>query len=154
MSILAHRRGFTRPGFGTLTAGLLLVTTIGAIAALDSQIEVFGFGDAGPDARSFPRAALWLLAAVLTLRLIRNLRVPDAAFGGPSRLGRAMAVAVGTAVALWAMPQVGFLIGASGLGILVALLLGERRILLLALPVAVAALVTYGGRHGLNIPLP
>ena len=154
MSIFAHRRGFARPGFGTLTAGLLLVTTVGAIAALDSQIEVFGFGDAGPDARSFPRAALWLLAAVLALRLARNLRVQDATFGGMSRLGRALAVAATSAVALWAMPLVGFLVAASGLGIVVALLLGERRIVLLALPVAVAALVTYGGRHGLNIPLP
>lgn len=148
------RGGFARPGFRTLTAGLLLAATLWAVFALDSQIQIFGFGDAGPDARSFPRVALWLLAAVVALRLILSLRTEDASLGGTLRLRRVLAVVASTAAALWAMPQFGFFAGAASAGIVVAIILGERRPMLLGLPVIVAAVVAYGGRHGLSIPLP
>jgi hypothetical protein len=146
--------GFDRPGFRLLTTGLLLAAALGAIAVLDQQIEVFGFGDIGPDARSFPRVVLWLLAAVLALRLILNLRSPDTPLGSPVRLGRVLAVLACTAAALWLMPRFGFFIGAAGAGIVVALVLGEKRPLPMILPVLIAAIVAYGGRHGLGIPLP
>jgi hypothetical protein len=146
--------GFARPGFRLLTTGLMLAAALGAIAVLDQQIEIFGFGDSGPDARSFPRMALWLLAAVLALRLILGLRQADAPLGRPVRLGRVLAVAAATALALWLMPRAGFFVGAAGAGIVVALVLGEKRLPALILPFFIAAIVAYGGRHGLNIPLP
>lgn len=146
--------GFARPGFRLLTAGLFLAATVAAIVTLGQQIEVFGFGDVGPDARSFPRGALWLLAAVLILRLALCLRGPEMPLGDPVRLGRVLAVAACTAIALWLIPTVGFFIAAAGAGIVVALVLGEKRPLPLLLPVLVAGIVAYGGRHGLSIPLP
>ena len=149
-----ERGGLARPGFATLTTGLLLAAALGALAVLNAQIEVFGFGASGPDARSFPRAALWLVAAVLALRLVLGLRRADTPLGRPARLARVLAVAAATALALWLMPRVGFFAGAAGAGIVVALVLGERRPLPLILPVLIAGLVAYGGRHGLNIPLP
>lgn len=149
-----QRDGFARPGVRTLTAGFVLAAAMGALYTLESQIEVFGFGAAGPDARSFPSAALWLLAMVATLRMVLSLRTEDAPLGSPARLGRVLAATASCAVALWAMPQVGFFVGAAGTGIVVTLVLGERRPLVLALPLIVAAVVAYGGRHGLSIPLP
>jgi len=146
--------GLARPGFRTLTAGLLLTAALWAVFALNSQIQVFGFGDAGPDARSFPRLVLWLLAGAVALRLILSLRIEDAPLGDMSRLGRVLAVTASTALALWAMRQFGFFAGAAGAGFVVAIVLGERRPLLLGLPLIVAAIVAYGGRHGLSIPLP
>ena len=80
--------------------------TIAAILMLDSQIEVFGFGAAGPDARRFPRMILWLLAGVLTLRQILGLRA-----GGLPGLGRVLAIAAVTAAVLSAMPHLSFLVG-------------------------------------------
>lgn len=149
-----QRGGFAHPGFRTLTAGLLLAAAAWGLYSLDSQIQVFGFGAAGPDARSFPRVALWLLAAVAALRLVLGLRAEDTPLGNRARLGRVLAVTASCAVALWAMPQTRFFIGAAGAGIVVALVLGERRPLLLGLPLVVAAVVVYGARHGLRIPLP
>lgn len=154
MSTNGNGDGFARPGFRTLTASLLLAATLSALTVLDTQIEVFGFGDSGPDARSFPRAVLWLLAAVVALRLVLSLRSADAPLGTPTRLGRVMAVTLGTVAALWVMPHYGFLVGATGVGIVVAVMLGEKRPVMLALPVIVAVVVAYGGRHGLSIPLP
>jgi hypothetical protein len=154
LSTTGHGRGFARPGFRTLTAGLLLAAALWAILDLNNQIEVFGFGDAGPDARSFPRVALWLLATVLAFRLILSLFAQDAPLGGMARLGRVLAVTASAAAALWAMPHLGFFAGAAGAGVVVAIVLGERRPLLLGLPLIVAAIVAYGGRHGLSIPLP
>jgi FtsH-binding integral membrane protein len=146
--------GIAHSGFRTLTAGLLLAAAVWGLYNLESQIQVFGFGASGPDARSFPRLALWLLAAVVALRLVLSLRSEDIPLGNPVRLGRVLAVTASSAAALWVMPQVGFFFGAAGAGIVVALTLGERRPLLLVLPLIVAAVVTLGGRHGLNIPLP
>lgn len=92
---------------------------------------------------------LWLLARVLTLRQILGLRA-----GGLPGLGRVLAIAAVTAAVLSAMPHLSFLVGSAGVGIGVAIMLGERRLLPLGLPLIVAAVVTYGGRHGLGIPLP
>ncbi|WP_417211165.1 tripartite tricarboxylate transporter TctB family protein [Antarctobacter sp.] len=154
MSTDRHRGGWARPGFFSVTGSLILAAALSALYLLDSQIEVFGFGDAGPDARSFPRAALWLLAGTVALRLVMRLRTQDTPLQPPRRLGRVLAVTACTGAALLAMPQFGFFAGAAGAGIVVALVLGERRPLMLCLPVIVAAIVAYGGRHGLNIPLP
>jgi len=148
------RGGFTRPGFRLLTTGLLLAAGFAAIAMVNQQIEVFGFGDTWPDARSFPRAALWLLTAVLALRLGLSLRSVDTPLGSPARLGRVLAVVACTGGALWLMPDFGFFIGAAGAGIVVTLVLGEKRPLLLILPILIAAIFAYGGRHGLSMPLP
>ncbi|MAB04405.1 MAG: hypothetical protein CML50_00070 [Rhodobacteraceae bacterium] len=154
MSTNGRGGGIAHSGFRTLTAGLLLAAAVWGLYNLESQIQVFGFGASGPDARSFPRLALWLLAAVVALRLVLSLRSEDIPLGNPVRLGRVLAVTASSAAALWVMPQVGFFFGAAGAGIVVALTLGERRPLLLVLPLIVAAVVTLGGRHGLNIPLP
>lgn len=143
--------GFARPGFRTLT--VLLAAAAWGLVSLDSQIEIFGFGASGPDARSFPRVALWLLAAVAALRLILCLRTEDTPLG-LSRLGRVLTLTASCAAALWAIPHIGFFFGAAGVGIVVALVLGERRPLLLGLPLVIAAVVTFGGRYGLSIPLP
>ena len=148
------RGGFARPGFRLLTTGLLLAAGFAAIAMVNQQIEVFGFGDTWPDARSFPRAALWLLTAVLALRLGLSLRSVDTPLGSPARLGRVLAVVASTGGALWLMPDFGFFIGAAGAGIVVTLVLGEKRPLLLILPILIAAIFAYGGRHGLSMPLP
>ena len=145
--------GFSRPGFRTLTASLLLVAALWALYALDSQIQVFSFGESGPDARSFPRAVLWLLVVVVALRLALSLRREDAALSAWPLLRVLVVVAV-CILALWAMPVVGFLAGAAGAGVIVSLVLGERKPLMLSLPLLVAAVVAYGGQHGLNIPLP
>ena len=56
------------------------------------------------------------------------------------KLGSRRMVFIGTAMA--------------GAGFVVAIVLGERRPLLLGLPLIVAAIVADGGRHGLSIPLP
>ena len=154
MSTNGRGGGIAHSGFRTLTAGLLLAAAVWGLYNLESQIQVFGFGASGPDARSFPRLALWLPAAVVALRLVLSLRSEDIPLGNPVRLGRVLAVTASSAAALWVMPQVGFFFGAAGAGIVVALTLGERRPLLLVLPLIVAAVVTLGGRHGLNIPLP
>ena len=154
MSTNGRGGGIAHSGFRTLTAGLLLAAAVWGLYNLESQIQVFGFGASGPDARSFPRLALWLLAAVVALRLVLSLRSEDIPLGNPVRLGRVLAVTASSAAALWVMPQVGFFFGAAGAGIVVALTLGERRPLLLVLPLIVAAVVTFGGRHGLSIPLP
>ena len=153
MSTNGNGGGLARPGFRSLTAGLLLAATACGLYTLNSQIEVFGFGASGPDARSFPRVALWMLAAVVALRLILSLRQEDDTLSA-SRLRRVNIVAASAALALWAMPRIGFFAGAAGMGIVVALILGERKPLLLGLPIVVAAIVAYGGHHGLNIPLP
>lgn len=153
MSVKGFGGGLARPGFRTLTTGLLLAAALWALYALDSQIQVFSFGDAGPDARSFPRVVLWLLAAVVALRLVLSLRREDDAFR-LRPLGRVLAVVAVTILALWLMPTVGFFAGAAGAGIVVSLVLGERKPLMLGLPLVVAAIVAFGGQHGLNIPLP
>ena len=97
--------GFSRPGFRTLTASLLLVAALWALYALDSQIQVFSFGESGPDARSFPRAVLWLLVAVVALRLVLSLRREDAALRAWPLLRVLVVVAV-CILALWAIPVV------------------------------------------------
>ncbi|WP_040607879.1 tripartite tricarboxylate transporter TctB family protein [Oceanicola sp. S124] len=153
MSAKSSGGGVSRPGFRTLTASLLLAAALWALQALDSQIQVFSFGESGPDARSFPRGVLWLLVAVVALRLVLSLRREDAALrAGP--LLRVLAVVAVCILALWSMPTVGFLAGAAGAGVIVSLVLGERKPLMLGLPLLVSAVVAYGGQHGLNIPLP
>lgn len=155
MTAETTRGGFSRPGFRALTGGILLVGALGALYVLNAQIQVFSLGDAGPSARSFPRWALWVLAAAVLLRLVLSLRVPEIHFGPLRRSGRVLIVTLSTAAALWTMPQFGFFVGAAVAGIVATLAMGERRpLLLIGLPLLVAALVGYGARHGLSIPLP
>ncbi|MFV0662784.1 tripartite tricarboxylate transporter TctB family protein [Denitromonas sp.] len=149
------RGGPSRPDFQALTCGILLVGALGALYVLNAQIQVFGFGDAGPSARSFPRVALWVLAAAVVIRLAQSLRRPDVAFGSLRQIGGVLIVTLSTAAALWSMPRFGFFGGAAVAGIVATLAMGERRpSLLIGLPLLVAAIVAYGGRHGLSIPLP
>ena len=108
MSTNGRGGGIAHSGFRTLTAGLLLAAAVWGLYNLESQIQVFGFGASGPDARSFPRLALWLLAAVVALRLVLSLRSEDIPLGNPVRLGRVLAVTASSAAALWVMPQVGW----------------------------------------------
>ena len=149
------RGGFLRPGFRTLTGTVLLTGALAAIFTLDAQIQIFGFGDSGPDARSFPRLVLWALAGVVALRLILSVRAAEAPLGPRHRIGRVLGLIFVTGLALWSMPRFGFFPGAALAGIATTVALGERRpLLVMGLPVLVAAIVAYGGRHGLTIPLP
>ena len=99
MSTNGRGGGIAHSGFRTLTAGLLLAAAVWGLYNLESQIQVFGFGASGPDARSFPRLPLWLLAAVVALRLVLSLRSEDIPLGNPVRLGRVLAVTASSAAA-------------------------------------------------------
>lgn len=155
MSTETNRGGVIRPGFRTFTGAVLLTGAIAAVATLDTQIEVFGFGDSGPDARSFPRLAFGLLAGVMALRLVLSFRQADTAMVPIHKMARVLGVIVVTGAALWSMPRFGFFPGAALAGIVATLALGERRpLLVVGLPVVIALITAYGGRYLLNIPLP
>ncbi|WP_413206128.1 tripartite tricarboxylate transporter TctB family protein [Rhodospirillum sp. A1_3_36] len=147
----------SRFGIRTLTSGGLLVGALAGLALLDRQIPLFGFGDQGPDARSFPRLALGALALALVIRMGLGLArgATDAPIGPGQRLAWTLALALVSGLALVAMPVLGFFAGAGLLGVATALLLGERRpVLGVLVPVAIAGIVTFGARWGLHIPLP
>ncbi|MCF8482663.1 MAG: tripartite tricarboxylate transporter TctB family protein [Rhodospirillum sp.] len=148
-----------RPRFGirTLTTGGLLGGALAGLAVLDRQIPRFGFGDQGPDARSFPRLALGALALALVIRLgLGFMRgATDASIGPGRRLAWTLALALVSGLALVAMPVLGYFAGAGLVGVATALLLGERRpVLGVLVPVVIAGIVTLGARWGLHIPLP
>lgn len=150
-----NRGGDFRPGFRTATGTVLLIGSLAALFVLETQIQVFGFGDSGPDARSFPRMVLWALAVVMVGRLLVSFREKDAPLGPPRRLARVLVLLAITAIALWSMARFGFFPGAALAGITATITLGERRpFFAIGLPVLVAAIVAYGGRHVLSIPLP
>lgn len=155
MTVTTNPGGAFRPGFRTLTCLVLLAGSLAGLYLLDRQIEVFGFGAQGPDARTLPRIVLWVLTAALLARLAVSWRTPDVYAGPPRRVLRVLIVIATTITALWLMPRFGFFPGAVVAGISVTLSLGERRLLLVVgVPLILATAVFLGGRNGLNIPLP
>jgi hypothetical protein len=144
-----------RFGMQTLASGLLLAGSVIGLLILDSQTPIFSFESHWPDARTFPMFALAFLAVATCARLILNFRKAEDPIGPARRVVRVMAVTVAMIVALAALPWIGFFASASIAAIATALALGERRLVYsLGLTLAVAAIVTFGARYGLSIPLP
>ena len=138
-----------------LTSILLLAGALLGLFFLNAQIEIFSFGSQWPDARTVPQALLALLAITVAVRLVRHRADRETSIGRARSHGRVFLVAAAAALAIWSMPAYGFLPGSVAAGVVTAWALGERRLLLLAgIPLAIAAAVVYGGRYGLNIPLP
>lgn len=147
------RRPFT--GAESLTSGLLLVGAVVALAQIGTQIEVVGFDEVGPTARTVPRLALGILVFAVASRLVLNRHRNEHPIGPLGDLSRVLAVAMATLAAILLMPSLGFVPGAALVGIITAVAFGERRwVLALILNVGLAALVGYGARYGLKIPLP
>ncbi|MGG2399129.1 tripartite tricarboxylate transporter TctB family protein [Pseudomonas sp. SH1-B] len=151
----AGAAGKPRFGLQSLTATVILLLALGGLFSLQSQVLVFDFGDSGPDARFFPRLILGLLALAAGLRLWLQRNTLEDAPGAALDWGRVLLIGLLIAAAVLAMDALGFLLCAAAVGVLLAVVLGERRLLLgLLLPLAVAVLVTLGARYALNIPLP
>lgn len=144
-----------RFGLQSMAVTFLLLLALVGLLTLQSQVLVFDFGDSGPDARFFPRLVLGLLALACGLRLwVRRGSLEDAP-GSLLDWARVLLIGLLIAAAVLFMDALGFLLCAAAVGVLLAWVLGERRLLLgLLLPLAVAALVTFGARYALNIPLP
>ncbi|NVK40472.1 MAG: tripartite tricarboxylate transporter TctB family protein [Oceanospirillaceae bacterium] len=142
-------------GIQTLTSSLLLVSAIAGLSLLESQIQVFSFGDTGIDARFFPRIVLGLLVLAVLIRLFVHRKTPDMPLGYVSSWLRVGLAAAAVTLGLFLMPSIGFLASAALSGFVTALAFGERRLMFsVGLPLAVAAIVSFGAREGLNIPLP
>lgn len=136
------------------TLGLLILSITGLLM-LHTQVTVFDFGDSGPDARFFPRVIFWLLALVSGFRFWRQWSVSETAVGAWGSWFRVVISVISVVIVIAIMGQVGFFISVAGLGILLAWLLGERRLFLsVVIPIVIAALVAYGARYILNLPLP
>lgn len=144
-----------RFGLQSLATLVILLLALAGLLVLQSQVLVFDFGDSGPDARFFPRLILALLVLAAGLRLwLRRSSVEDAP-GPVVHWGRVLLIGLLIAGAVLAMDALGFLLCAAAVGVLLAWVLGERRLLLgVLLPLVVAVLVTFGARYALNIPLP
>lgn len=144
-----------RPGMPALTSILLLVGALAGLYVADTQIQVFGFGNQWPDARTVPMAVLGLLAVATALRIVLNLNSVELPVGPARSHGRVALVVLSSAAALWSMTYFGFLPGAVFVAFVSTLALGERRpVFVIGLPLVVAFAVYYGGRYGLNVPLP
>lgn len=149
---VAQKRRF---GLASLATLAILLVALGGLASLQAQVLVFDFGDSGPDARFFPRLVLALLALAAALRLWLRRAEPEEAPGAALDWARVLLIGLLIGGAVLAMDALGFLLCSAAVGIVLAWLLGERRLVLgLLLPLAVAVLVTLGARHALNIPLP
>ncbi|WP_277373480.1 tripartite tricarboxylate transporter TctB family protein [Pseudomonas sp. AA-38] len=144
-----------RFGQQSLATLVILLLALAGLLALQSQVLVFDFGDSGPDARFFPRLILALLVLVTGLRLWLRRADLEEAPGAVLDWGRVLLIGLLIAVAVLLMDALGFLLCATAVGVLLAWVLGERRLLFgLLLPLAVAVLVAFGARYALNIPLP
>ncbi len=155
MTGAARQKTGAMRGIQTLASSLVLVGAIAGLSLLESQIEVFSFGDTGIDARFFPRIVLGLLVLAVLIRLFVHRRTPDMPLGYVSSWLRVGLAVVAVTLGLILMTSIGFLAGAALSGFVTALAFGERRLIFsVGLPLAVAALVVLGAREGLNIPLP
>ena len=142
-------------GLQSLVCLMLAVFAGLGLWTLDTQVQVFSFGDSLFDARFFPRIVLGLIIVTAILCCVARIKKADDQVGPLTGWIRVLLV-VGTLIwALWFMPSVGFLISSFMAASATALVLGERNILLyIGLPFLVATLVTLGAQYGLNIPLP
>ncbi|WFF42026.1 tripartite tricarboxylate transporter TctB family protein [Salinicola endophyticus] len=147
--------GTSRHGLQTLICSAILGLAACGLLTLQAQVTVFDFGDPGPDARFFPRLVLWLLILVAALRLWRHRRTPDSALGAAAGWARALAAMLLVAAAIAAMNTLGFIVSVAAVGIVLAWLLGERRLRFsVLLPLVVALAIAWVARHGLHLPLP
>ena len=98
---------------------------------------------------------LALIVVTVIGRLLFTCRQADDPLGSAAGWMRVLVVGGVVAIALLLMPSIGFLSGACLAGFVTALAFGESRLVYsLGLTLAVAALVTFGAREGLSIPLP
>lgn len=142
-------------GLQSLICLLLAVLAIYGLWSLDSQVQVFSFGDVLYDAQFFPRIVLSLIIVTAVLCCLARLPQQEEPIGSFAAWARVLLGVGAVGLALWLMPNVGFLLSAFLAAVVIALTLGERHLALyLGLPLLVATLVTVGAQHGLNIPLP
>lgn len=141
--------------WSTLASVLLLLVALSGLALLRTQIEVFGLQVNWPDARSFPAAALALLALSTLARIVLNRFHSEGGLGSAKSLGRVAGLFAVIVVSLWIMPIAGFFVGAMCAAIGTSLALGETRLIhALALAIVAAAFVTLVAKFGLRMPLP
>ena len=144
-----------KSGLQSLICLMLAVFAGLGLWTLDTQVQVFSFGDSLFDARFFPRIVLGLIIVTAILCCLARAKKTDEPIGPLAGWIRVLLVVGTIALALWFMPSVGFLISSFVAAMVTALVLGERHIILyVGLPLIVATLVTVGAQHGLNIPLP
>ena len=142
-------------GMQTLLSLLLIVSAGLGLWVLDTQVEVFSFGDSTYDAQFFPRIILSLIVVTVFCRLILRRREKPVPIGAISSWLRIFVVTFAIIAALLLMPTIGFLAGSFLAAFVTAVAFGERKLLYnVGLPLLVAALVTFGAQKGLNIPLP
>lgn len=149
---LLGKKGY---GLQSLICLLFAISAGLGLWVLESQVQVFSFGDSLFDAQFFPRIVLSLIVAVSVLCFIARMRKEDQPIGPFSNLVRVVIAGSIIAVALWYMPVMGFLLATFIAASVTALLFGERHmVFFIGLPLFVSALVTFGAQQGLNIPLP
>ena len=148
----------TISGLGMQSVSLLalIVASSSGLLLLESQIEVYSFGDSSEiDARFLPKIVLWLLLVTTCIRVALNLNLPQAPLGSLPSWFRVAAVACAMSLSIYLLPKTGFFIGSLGMGVATAFFLGERRLFYCTLiPFCVSVLITVGAKQVLNIPLP
>jgi hypothetical protein len=145
----------SKSGLQSLICLMLAVFAGLGLCMLDSQVQVFSFGDSSFDARFFPRIVLVLILVLALLSGIARAKKMDEPIGSLVGWGRVFLVVGVISLALWFMPSVGFLLSAFVVASVTAFILGERDIkLYVGLPLLIAAIVTFGAQYGLTIPLP
>lgn len=144
-----------KSGLQSLICLMLAIFAGLGLYLLDSQVQVFSFGDSSFDARFFPRIVLVLIIIIALLCCIVRAQKMDEPVGSLAGWARVFLVVGIISIALWFMPRVGFLLSSFVVASVTAFVLGERDIkLYVVLPLLIAALVTFGAQYGLTIPLP
>ncbi|NVK72221.1 MAG: tripartite tricarboxylate transporter TctB family protein [Oceanospirillaceae bacterium] len=144
-----------KSGLQSLICLMLAVFAGLGLCLLDSQVQVFSFGDSSFDARFFPRIVLVLIVVLALLSGMARAKKMDEPIGSFVGWARVFLVVGVIGLALWFMPSVGFLLSSFVVASVTAFVLGERDIrLYVGLPLLIAAIVTFGAQYGLTIPLP
>ena len=143
-------------GVQTLVCLLLVIGAIFGLSLLEEQVPVWSFGDSSTfDAQFFPRIILSLIVLSVVIRMVLKFRERDDAIGSFKSWLRVLIVAISVVIALLLMSAIGFLASAFLAAFVTAITFGERNLIYnIGVPLVVAALVTYGARSGLSIPLP
>ncbi|WP_409418642.1 tripartite tricarboxylate transporter TctB family protein [Marinomonas sp. RS-M-Aa-14] len=144
-----------RSGLQSLICLMLAVFAGVGLCLLDSQVQVFGFGDSLFDARFFPRIVLVFILVLALLSGMARAKKMDEPIGSLVGWGRVFLVVGVISLVLWFMLSVGFLLSSFVVASVTAFILGERDIkLCVGLPLLIAAIITFGAQYGLIIPLP
>lgn len=144
-----------KSGLQSLICLMLAIFAGLGLYLLDSQVQVFSFGDSSFDARFFPRIVLVLIIIIALLCCIARAQKMDEPIGSLVGWARVFLVVGVISLALWFMPSIGFLLSSFVVASVTAFILGERDIkLYVGLPLLIAAIITFGAQYGLTIPLP